>query len=240
VDAVPVEPSWLTDAERLRAAGFTHGKRRIEYLVRRLAAKHALATALGLSVVPSDLARIEVANEPGGAPHALLDGVPAGVGISLTDRAGWAVCLLGDGGGCDLELVEPRSEAFVRDFFTAAERAYVAGCPAGEPRHEAANLIWSAKESALKVLRTGLRRDTRDVAVRVAPAGPDGWGRLAIAVAGPGPSDGALPGWWRREGAFVLTVAGAATGPPAAMEDPGPLTTAAPRPTTLGPWRTGA
>ena len=39
-----------------------------------------------------------------------------------------------------------------------------------------ANLIWSAKESALKVLRTGLRRDTRSVDVSLLPDPPvDGW-----------------------------------------------------------------
>ena len=59
----------------------------------------------------------------------------------------------------------------------------------GPDGHDAAaNLIWSAKESALKVLRTGLRADTRTVEVVLeSPAGitagaqrADGWQRLAV------------------------------------------------------------
>ena len=83
---------------------------------------------------------------------------PAGVEVSLTDRAGWAVCLVWTEPrpvGCDLELAEPRSRAFVRDFFTEAERRAVAGAGRAAGPREVANLIWSAKESALKVLQTG-------------------------------------------------------------------------------------
>ena len=75
--------------------------------------------------------------------------------------------------GCDLELVEPRSALFVRDYFTAAERERVAAAPARE-HDELANLIWCAKESALKVLRTGLRRDTRSVEVELGTSHPIG------------------------------------------------------------------
>src|SRR2546421_626349 len=83
--------------------------------------------------------------------------------------------------------------------------------PAAPAPIEAANLIWSAKESALKVLRTGLRRDTRSVAVSLTAAsgaaggGAEGGGWWPLAVrCGPGP---AIQGWWRRDGEFVLTVA---------------------------------
>ena len=102
--------------------------------------------------------------------------------MSLSDRAGWAVCLVGEAlgrVGCDLEIVEPRSAGFVADFLTAAEQEYVAAQPAAE-RDAAANLIWSAKESALKVLQTGLRRDTRSVEVRVG-TGPGGHDRVGPA-----------------------------------------------------------
>ena len=85
--------------------------------------------------------------------------------------------------GCDLELVEPRSDRFVADYLTAAEQQLVLG--AGPERDLVANLIWSAKESALKVLRVGLRRDTRSVEVTL-----DGWG----AVTGSGAA--ARPGRW--------------------------------------------
>ena len=105
--------------------------------------------------------------------------------------------------GCDLELVEPRTPGFVSDFLTAAEQRW---WPHARPVTSAtcgANLIWSAKESALKVLRTGLRRDTRTVEVTLAAPRADGWGALTVrAVEGT-----VFPGWWRREGRFLLTVA---------------------------------
>ena len=66
--------------------------------------------------------------------------------------------------GCDLEIVEPRSDAFVADYFTAEEQEVVRqACPAD--RFALIALIWSAKESALKALQSGLRIDTRSLSV---------------------------------------------------------------------------
>ena len=65
-------------------------------------------------------------------PTFEVDGRTLGLDISLTDRAGWSVCLVGpDLGavGVDLEIVEPRSDGFVRDFLTTAERDVVATAP---------------------------------------------------------------------------------------------------------------
>jgi 4'-phosphopantetheinyl transferase len=210
---LPTSQQWLTAREAARAAGMRFTKRRTEYLVRRLAGKRAVAGVAGLVDDAAGLARIEVANHPGGAPYLLVDGRPAGLDVSLTDRAGWAVCLVGPGlgrVGCDLELVESRSDGFVHDFLTPAEQDYVLG-RSGDDRDAAANLVWSAKESALKVLRTGLRRDTRTVEVTIMPPDPsrpggeDGWGRLEVRQAG----GDILPGWWRRDGSFLLMVAAA-------------------------------
>jgi 4'-phosphopantetheinyl transferase len=222
-DALPADPRWLTPGEAQRAGRLRYPKRRTEFLLRRLTAKHAVAAVRGLPVDLSGLARIEVANAATGAPYVLVDGAPAGLEVSLTDRAGWAVCLVADAVvGCDLELVEPRSPQFLADFLTEAEQAYVAGQP--DP-HAAANLLWSAKESALKVLRTGLRRDSRSVLVSVQDGPPGAWSRLTVHASG-GP---ALPGWWRRDGHYLLTVAGEVSGPPpVALADPGVLAAATP------------
>lgn len=48
--------------------------------------------------------------------------------VSLSHRAGLALCTVAPAGvalGCDLEPVEPRSDAFVADYLTPAERALV-------------------------------------------------------------------------------------------------------------------
>jgi 4'-phosphopantetheinyl transferase len=232
-DVLPAGTCWLAPAEAARAANLHYTKRRTEYLLRRLVAKHAVAAVTGRSTDPAALAGIEVRNAPSGAPYVLVEGARLELAVSITDRAGWAVCLLGCaagvGGpvGCDLELVEPRSPGFVRDFLTDAEQLYVTARAPGDERDAAANLLWSAKESALKVLRTGLRRDTRSVEVTVGPSAADGWGALSVRDTG----GSVFPGWWRRDGRFLLTVAAASVAgpPPVALDDPGVLATAEPR-----------
>lgn len=226
-DALPDGEQWLSpgEAEVLRRLRYT--KRRTEYLLRRLVTKHAVASVTGRSVDPAELAGIEVRNAPSGAPFVCVDGDPVGFGVSISDRAGWAVCMTcpteSPALGCDLELVEPRTPGFVADFLTPAEQRWVASHP---DRDVAANLLWSAKESALKVLQTGLRRDTRSVEVTVDEPRGDGWGALTVrAVEGP-----LFPGWWRRDGRFVLTTAArVAHEPPAPLGDPAVLSAAQPR-----------
>jgi 4'-phosphopantetheinyl transferase len=128
------------------------------------------------------------------------------------------VCLVGPPGsaaagslGIDLEIVEPRTDRFVTDFFTVREADHVLGLPAGEPRDEAANLIWSAKEAALKLQQVGLRADTRTVEVTFGhDLRPDGWAPLVIT----GSSGERMPGWWRRDGVFLSTIAFADDRPP--------------------------
>jgi 4'-phosphopantetheinyl transferase len=207
---IPATEEWLTPDEAARAGSIRFTKRRAEYLLRRWVCKQAVATAVGLPVDLSSLARIEVTNRPSGAPAVLVAGEDVGFDVSLSDRAGWAVCLVGRALGrlgCDLEIVEPRTAGFVADFLTVTEGAYVASCVPAD-RDAAANLIWSAKESALKVLQTGLRRDTRSVEVVLAAAGPGTalggattWAGLQVRTA-----EGAvLSGWWRRAGTFLVT-----------------------------------
>jgi 4'-phosphopantetheinyl transferase len=205
---IPSGEHWLTLCERERLDGMRFSKRRTEYLLRRWVGKQAVAVATGVPSDPAALARIEVANLRSGAPVVRVDGAPVGLEVSLTDRAGWAVCLLTETEahvGCDLEIVERRSPGFVTDFLTAGEQLYLAARP--DTDHDAlANLLWSAKESALKVLRTGLRRDTRTVEVTVhEPPDADlgGWAPLDIRTA----EGGHMNGWWRRDGVFLVTVA---------------------------------
>ena len=230
---IPSTQTWLSSDELRRAAGLRFSKRRTEYLLRRWVCKQAVVAATGMPSDLPSLARVEVANHPGGAPDIRVDGDPCTLDVSLSDRAGWAVCVVSEQHGrvgCDVEIVEPRSAGFVADFLTATEQEYVASRP-GDDRQVAANLIWSAKESALKVLRTGLRRDTRSVEVSVMSAqdddpGPaDGWARLEVRTA----EGGLIPGWWRRDGVFLVTVASERPlRPPTAMIGSVDLTSAQP------------
>jgi len=226
--AAPPTTSWLTDAEHRRAGQLPYTKRRTDYLLGRWTLKVAVASVLGWPDEPAALARIEGRAAPDGAPELYVDGRRAARGVSLSDRAGCAVCLVTAEPadvGCDIEVVEPRSAAFVRDYLTEPEARFVEA--AAEARDLAANLFWSAKESALKVLRTGLRRDTRSVEVSVAELRPpeQTWSPLEVrTVEGP-----VFPGWWRRSGPFVFTACARGTeSAPAALEVPSPLDEALP------------
>jgi 4'-phosphopantetheinyl transferase len=239
--SVPGGDEWMSDLERGRAASMAFPKRRNEYLVARWTLKNAVARALSLPTDHPTLATIEARHAPDGAPELYVAGEPAGHDVSMTDRAGWAVCALGPGGsgvGVDLELVERRSPAFVRDYLTEREQQVVArAVTAGVPDAVTLlpNLLWSAKESALKVLHTGLRRDTRSVVVTLAdvmaPAGD--WSALSVRT-----TEGeTFDGWWRRTGDFVLTTcARRPLGAPESLDDPPALDAAAP----LHTWLTGA
>jgi 4'-phosphopantetheinyl transferase len=227
-DQLPAVGGWLSAAEHNRAGALRYAKRRTDFLLGRWTLKLAVARALGWPDDPAVLARIEGRTAPSGAPRLYIDGQPAGRGVSLTDRAGCAVCLVADRAaaiGCDVEIVEPRSDAFVRDYLTPAEQRLVGA--AGPARDMAANLVWSAKESALKVLGTGLRRDTRSVEVAVAELSPPErtWSALRVRTA----EGEVFPGWWRRSGSFLVTACWPGGGPPpAALETRSPIDTMLP------------
>jgi 4'-phosphopantetheinyl transferase len=225
--SLPPDDAWLAPGERARAAAMSVARRRADFRLGRWTAKRALARALGLPADLASLAAIEVRAAADGSPRVFVHGEPAAVSISLSDRAGWAVCALQPGEapiGCDLELVEPRSDAFVSDYLTERERDLVEAA-GPEQRHRLANLIWSAKESALKVLRTGLRRDTRDVEVSLDPGPPQAdWRALRVRAV-----EGTLfPGWWRQEGRFLLTFAAPTPEAPPTLQAPPGLSGAEP------------
>jgi 4'-phosphopantetheinyl transferase len=223
LDAVPEDDEWVDSglAERLDRMPYT--KRYSESRLARWAAKKAIALSLGVEPTGAALRSIVVINAADGAPEVRNTSLP--FHIALTDRADWAVCMVATPPlriGCDLEVVEPRSAAFLRDYFTAREQADVAA--SGDP-HVAANLIWSAKESALKVMRTGLRRDTRSIEVSLQKVTVDGWQPLQIAEQ----SGRGFAGWWIRCGAFLLTCAAdAPIDPPISLRDSAPLASARP------------
>jgi 4'-phosphopantetheinyl transferase len=208
---VPADDGWLGPGEAKVLAGLGVAKRRGDWRLGRYAAKAAVAAWLNVS--PD---RVEIAAAPDGAPEAQLDGLPAPVSLSLSHRAGRALAVVGEAGtalGCDLELIEPRSRAFISDWLSPAEQALVAD--SGTARRDlVANLLWTGKEAAAKVLREGLRLDVRGAVAM--PVGLDsttaGWRRLTIAWANGG---GRLAGWWRTEPGWVMAIAGEpAPGPP--------------------------
>ena len=200
---VPLELDWLTADERARLDGFRFEKRRRDWLLGRWTAKVAVLAIAGLP--RRDIARVEIASAPDGAPLPMLDGERYGTQLSLShsnDRAFSAVSQGTAALGCDIELVEPRSARFIETFFTASEAERVV---AADPRFRdlLVTMIWSAKESTLKALRTGLQADTRSVEViDDGNCSGAGWKTVRTIAA----NAGEFSCLWCRDGQFILTV----------------------------------
>jgi 4'-phosphopantetheinyl transferase len=203
---------WLSGRERMVLEGLRFTPRRASWRLGRWTAKRAVASCLGRD---GGLEGIEVVAASDGAPEAIVDGAAAPVCVSISHSGDRGFCVVAgcrSRVGCDVERVEARGSAFARDYLTASERRLLHGCGDGE-RALRETLIWSAKESALKALRDGLRRDTRDVEVDPAPPRGDGeWNPLSVVTRGaPG---GALVGWWRADGGWVYTMVSDVPTPP--------------------------
>jgi 4'-phosphopantetheinyl transferase len=200
---VPVGDDWLSTAERTVLAGLRLEKRRADWRLGRWLVRCAVRAA-----VPA-AADFEILAGADGAPEVHGLGRPPAVSISHRHGHGLAVAATGDASvGCDLELVEPRTVRFITDWLTDTESARVLAAPEAA-RPLLANLAWSAKESASKVLRVGLRFDTR--AFEVALPGADAlderagaaWQLLSVTAT---KLDRTFVGAWRLRRGFIESV----------------------------------
>lgn len=204
---LPSEESWLAPGERARAARLRFPKRRNDWILGRWTAKRAIRSFLALTArVAPGYPEIEISSAPDGAPEVIVGDSPARVAISLSHSGEQGLCAVAASPlslGCDVESVQQRDLAFVEDCFRAEERSMLALFPV-ERQPLMATLIWSAKESALKCLREGLRRDTRSVTVNVNPEQGQGWNSLTVRCL---ESTKLYYGWWRTANDSVQTIA---------------------------------
>jgi len=203
---VPAENDWLSPNEAVCLEGMRFAKRRTDWRLGRWTAKRALSVCLDVPAHPQVFKKIDIRPAASGAPEVFFANRPSKVTISLSHRDGVAACAVALPGaeiGCDLEVVEPRSDAFVADYFTSEEQALVARLSA-EGRARLLALLWSAKESALKALHAGLRLDTRCVIVNpfAAPFDLNGWSPLEVRYTG----GVVFQGWWQLAGNILRTV----------------------------------
>jgi len=203
---VPVDDSWLSAREQATAGKMYFEKRRRDWRLGRWTAKRAISNCLALGSDPSFFSRLEIIAAADGAPGAFLEKEPAPVSLSISHSAELAFCCVAAPGtalGCDLEQIQAREPNFAADYFTSEELGILERVPSME-RALFTNLIWSAKESVLKALREGLRRDTRSIQVQPAEARREGWNPLSAAEIG---TTRVFHGWWRTHEDLVLTVA---------------------------------
>jgi 4'-phosphopantetheinyl transferase len=203
---VPLKNDWLCASELVCLTSFPFVKRRTDWRLGRWTAKQAIAACLHWPTDPQALAQIEIRATPSGAPEALPPGLTTPLSFSISHRAERAMCAVSPVRmrlGCDLEIPEEHSHAFVTDYFTAEEQNLVArvGC---EDRPSLLALLWSAKESALKALGQGLRLDTRSVVVTPIESQPDvsGWSPLQVRCV----DNQVFHGWWRNTNGFLHTI----------------------------------
>lgn len=208
---VPTENDWLSVGEAARLDSMRFPKRRADWRLGRWTAKRALALYLGVSGQHQALVDIELRPAPSGAPEVFLAGQPATTTISLSHRGSHAVCAAAAASvaiGCDLEIIEPRSDEFIADYFASEEQELIARAPASD-RPRLAALLWSAKESALKAMRVGLRLDTRSVIVSPvltgASDGVDNWRPLHAECDG----GQIFHGWWQHTSSLIRTLVAA-------------------------------
>lgn len=202
---VPESDDWLSQGERGILSGLRFPKRRSDWRLGRWTAKNAVCAYQVKESPP--LSSLEIRAASDGAPEAFWSGRPGEVSISISHSRERSLCVAGPRNlavGCDLEWVEPREDNLIQDYFTAEEIPLSTQCSESE-RDLVVNLIWSAKETTLKILREGLRRDTRSVAVLPDLGGDEyrwhTWTGRCLE------SSRHFHGWWRTSGGYVYTLA---------------------------------
>jgi phosphopantetheinyl transferase len=164
--------SFLTWREMEILGRFTVEKRRTEWLGGRLAMKLLLTERCASGY---DFLSFEILPGADGEPVATLKArengggtfeVPVRHSLSLSHRDGAAAAALCADPkaaiGVDIELMEPRSELMLEDYFSGEEAKMLADLPAGIHPYRIA-LAWSLKESVLKARRVGLSAPARSV-----------------------------------------------------------------------------
>ena len=204
---LPEDDNWLSAGERLLLQGLKFPKRIGEWRLGRWTAKQLIRSYLKITDGRDDqFPELEILPTEDGSPQVSIQKTPFPLTISISHRAGAGFCAISRGAdnlGCDLEIIEERSDAFVTDYFTFEERLKVI-VAAEEDKPLLANLIWSAKESVLKTLRQGLTSDTRNVLIDLNDlAVKKGWNE--INARSPELNKG-FYGWWQVKERYILTI----------------------------------
>jgi 4'-phosphopantetheinyl transferase len=203
---VPKSDDWLSDGERAVLDGLRFPKRRNDWLLGRWTIKQAIRFYQPHK--DPALSSLEIRAAEDGAPEAFRRGKPAGVSISISHSNNRSMCVVGSpeiSVGCDLERIEQQEIKFFEDYFSPEEIALLHR--ASTERNLVAYLIWSAKETILKILRQGMRRDTRSVLIHPDFSEPEGswrtWTGQCLE------SSRKFSGWWRTGDGFVYSLASA-------------------------------
>jgi phosphopantetheine--protein transferase-like protein len=145
-------------------------KRAAEWLAGRVAVKKSVQRILAASNEPAIREKgIRVLQDDQGKPRVELVGRPDSkmVDVSIAHSNGLAIAASAAAGafagfGVDVEKIETRSDAWVKDYFTDEE---VRAANESTDKWTELTRMWCLKEAALKAMGTGLRFDLKDVQV---------------------------------------------------------------------------
>jgi acyl transferase domain-containing protein/NAD(P)H-dependent flavin oxidoreductase YrpB (nitropropane dioxygenase family)/NAD(P)-dependent dehydrogenase (short-subunit alcohol dehydrogenase family)/phosphopantetheinyl transferase/acyl carrier protein len=172
----------LSDEEAREHADKKVPKRAAEWLAGRVAVKRGVGRLLATRGQTVSGKAVRIVQDDLGKPSALLGDKPRVLvgDLSLSHSNGMVLAAAAAPGefiglGVDMEKVEPRSEAWVQDYFTEEE---IGEAGTDDGRWARLTRIWSVKEATLKAFGTGLRFDLRDVGV----SSPDDSGRAVVVL----------------------------------------------------------
>jgi len=175
--------------------------------------KSAVAAHLNLPRHYQGLRQIEILPDASGAPRVCVANESARLSISLTHREGKAACAITDNDialGCDLEIIEPHSNALLQTTLLVKNRRQF-------PQSMVFSAIFSSpcsgaqKRVLSKPCETGLRADTRSVVINFldvhsfapcSPNGLNGWHSLQAHYG----TDVMLHGWWQASGRWIRSL----------------------------------
>ena len=223
---VPEDGDWLTWSEKQRLQTLLMPKRRRDWRLGRWTLKCAVSAFGRLVGCECPVQSVEVTVADSGAPCVFALG--ATLVVSLSHRAGTAIAAVAFSStaiGCDTELIERRSEAFLTDYFTADEQALISRSLNQAEIAFTTTLLWSAKESVLKACQVGLRADLRDIHILLSQdadraarfssyVNPQEWRPYSVST----PEHRTLQGWWSHDGSFIRTIAGRSSTPPVHLD----------------------
>ncbi len=202
---VPDGEDWLSERERSVLSELHFSKRRNDWRLGRWTSKCACLSSR--SDLVTSMNRIEIVAGDDGSPDIYLsDGDPAPISISISHSNNRGFCALSRERypvGCDLERIEKKSLDFFEDYFTPEEIIFCRQT-SRITYPIACYLVWCAKETALKILREGLRRDTRSIQIKAEfPAEETEWARW---IGHCRITSRTFHGFWRYDKEFMYTI----------------------------------
>lgn len=154
LDKVPAPEEFLNKRELETYKAFKIDKRKREWLGGRYALKK-----LACDFFNFDIKYMEVKNLPSGQPVLLVPGgtkLPVSITHSGTYAAA-AIALTGQAIGLDIEIIEQRSPAWIKQCFDKREISSKSAPFLTE--------LWAKKESILKLLQIGLVVPAKDIEI---------------------------------------------------------------------------